>query len=212
MPDGHHKLFSDTFIRALKTPKSGQQVIYWDTKVPALGLRMTGGGAKSYILYTRWPPTYAPARRVLGDATKLRLAAARQKARDWLNQIEQGVDPHAVVREQQVAAQREKRVTFAKVTEDWLKDVVRGKQRKAREVEADVRREFMPRWGNRPITEITALDVRDAIKEVKDRAPAQARNLLGYAQRLFAWAKMQHVYGLDQNPAEGFKPKESDRS
>ena len=62
-------------------------------------------------------------------------------------------------------------ITFARVAEDWLREVVRGRQRKAREVEADLCREFIPRWGNRPITEITALDVRDAIKEVKDRAP-----------------------------------------
>lgn len=202
MSGQHHKLLSDTFIRGLKPPKPGQQALYWDTKVPGFGVRVTAGGAKSYILYSRFPPSNAPARRVLGDATKLALAAARQKARERLNQIEQGIDPGAVLREQQQEALRERRITFAVVAEDWLQDAVRGKQRKAHEVEADIKREFIPRWGNRPITEITALDIRDAIKEVKDRAPAQARNLLGYAKRLFAWAEMQHVYGIDRSAAE----------
>jgi integrase len=79
---------------------------------------------------------------------------------------------------------------------------------KAYEVENDLRREFIPRWGDRPITDITTLDIRDAIKEVKDRAPAQARNLLGYAKRLFAWAEAQHVYGIERNPAERLQPKD----
>ena len=207
MSGQHHKLLSDTFIRGLKAPKPGQQALYWDTKVPGFGVRVTAGGAKSYVLYSRFPPSNVPARRVIGDATKLGLAAARQKAREWLNQIEQGIDPGAVLREQQQAAVRERRITFAVVAEDWLQDAVRGKQRKAHEVEADIKREFIPRWGNRPITEITALDIRDAIREVKDRAPAQARNLLGYAKRLFGWAIDQHIYGIELSPAERLKPK-----
>ena len=50
--------------------------------------------------------------------------------------------------------------------------------------------------------------MREAIKEVKARAPAQARNLLGYAKRLFAWAVAQHAYGLDESPAERLQPKD----
>jgi integrase len=206
MPD-RRKLLSDMFVRGLKPPKTGQQALWWDSKVPGFGIRVTGGGAKSYVLYTRWPPTYAPARRVIGDAKKLALADARQTARDWLNQIEQGADPHAALQVERQQAQRERRITFSKVAEDWLDDVVRGKQRKGHEVETDIRREFMPRWGNRQITDITAIDIRDVIVTVKARAPSQARNLLGYAKRLFAWAVDQHVYGIEQNPAERLKPK-----
>ena len=201
MTGNHRRQFSDAFVRGLKAAEPGQRIDYWDTKVPGFGVRVTGRGAKSYILYTRYPPSDVPTRRVLGD-TGMGLAAARAKAREWLNQIDQGIDPSAIERKQQEAARREQRITFAAVAEDWLSDAVRGKQRKAREVEIDLRREFIPRWGNRPITEITALDIRDAIKEVKDRAPAQARNLLGYAKRLFAWAEMQHVYGIDRSAAE----------
>ena len=208
MTGSHRKQFSDAFIRGLKA-KPGQRVDYWDTKVPGFGVRVTGRGAKSYVLYTRYPPSDVPTRRVLGN-TGMGLAAARQKAREWLNQIDRGIDPTAIERQQQEAAKREQRTTFAAVAEDWLSEAVRG-QRKAHEVEADVRREFMPRWGDKPITDITALDIRDAIKEVKGRAPAQARNLLGYAKRLFAWAEAQHVYGIEQSLVDRLarlKPKD----
>ena len=36
----------------------------------------------------------------------------------------------------------------------------------------------------------------------------QARNLLGYARRLFAWAVAQHVYGLVTDPTEKLKAKD----
>jgi integrase len=177
--------------------------------VPGFGVRITDRGAKSYTLYTRFPPSDAPARRLLGDADKLGLAAARKKAKAWLDLVEQGIDPKETARQAKLAGQRSKRTTFAVVAEAWLADVVRGKQRKAREVEADVNREFISRWGNRPITEITASDVREAIRQVKNRAPAQARNVLGHAKRLFDWAVAQEEeYGLNGNPAAGVRPKD----
>jgi integrase len=201
------RLLSDTFVRGLKPATAGHRAEYWDSKVPGFGVRVTETGAKSYILYTRFPPSDAPARRLLGDAGKLGLAAARKKARAWLDLVEQGIDPKETARQEKLQQQRSKRTTFAAVAEDWLADVVRGKQRKAYEVEADVKREFIPRWGHRPITEITAADVRDAIRQVKARAPAQARNLLGYAKRLFDWALAQE-YGLTGSPAASMRPKD----
>ena len=83
-----------------------------------------------------------------------------------------------------------------------------GRQRKGDEVARDVRREFIPRWGLKPVTEMTPLDVRDLIREVKLRAPAQARNLFGYAQRLFDWAVNQHAYGLEASPVERLRAKD----
>ena len=201
------RLLTDTFVRGLKPAATGTRQEYWDSKVPGFGVRVTDTGAKSYVLYTRFPPSTNPTRRAIGDAGRLGLAAARRIAWEWLDLIEQGRDPAEIARQAQVAALRAKRTTFATVAEDWLQQAVRG-QRKAHEVEADVRREFLPRWGSTPITEVTTLQITDAIREVKARAPAQARNLLGYAKRLFSWAVAQHGYGLTESPAEKLKPKD----
>jgi integrase len=202
------RLLSDTFVKALKAAPDGKRVEYWDTNVPGFGVRVTDKCAKSYVLYARFPPARVPARRYLGDASKMGLAAARKKAREWAALIEENKDPGELARQEALAKLRTQRITFSVVAEDWLREAVRGQQRKAREVEADVRREFISRWGSRPVTEITALDVRDAIKAVKARAPAQARNVLGYASRLFAWAVAQHAYGLEASPAERLRPRD----
>jgi hypothetical protein len=81
-----------------------------------------------------------------------------------------------------------------------------GSERKGREVERDIRREFIPAWDKRPITDISDLDVLTLIKAKRRTAPAQARNLLGIAKRLFAWAVDQRCYDLKTSPAADLKP------
>jgi integrase len=82
-------------------------------------------------------------------------------------------------------------------------------ERKGREVEQDIRRELLPKWGGRAITDITALDVRNLVKAIKDRrgTPYQAHNVLITIRRLFGWAIDQAVYGIEQSPCDRLKPK-----
>src|SRR5262245_30317803 len=192
-------------IASLKPAAPGTRSHYWDALVPGLGVRVTARGRKSFVVYKRWPGSRAPARRALGDATKLPLAAARERARDWLALAERGVDPKEEARQAALAAQHRRQTTFAVVAEAWLAEEVKS-QRRAVHVAREMRREFIPLWGTRPITEITALDVRDVIKAKATTAPAQARNLLGHMCRLFAWAVAQHTYGLTANPIAQLKP------
>ena len=97
--------------------------------------------------------------------------------------------------------------TFAAVAEDFIKDKLSG-ERKGREVERDIRREFMPKWAKLPIAQITEGHVRDVVKAVKDRgSPYQAHNLLTTARRLFSWAIDQRAYGLENSPCDRLKPK-----
>jgi integrase len=205
---------TDKFVRSLQPAAPGKRDQYWDTLVPRFGVRVTDKGAKSYVVYTRWPGTGNPARRALGDTGQLSLVVARQRARAWLELVEQGTDPKARERERALEELRRRQATFAAVVEDWLREAVVGRnparptQRKGLEVQRDVRREFISAWGQRPITSITTLDVRTVIKSKAAAAPAQARNLLGYAKRLFSWAVAQHAYGITESPAERLRPKD----
>lgn len=135
------------------------------------------------------------------------LAGAREKARKWRAMIQSGIDPQTHEERERHAALRQQRNTFGTVAEDFIKDKLPG-ERKGREVERDIRREFIPAWGKRPIAEIAPHDVRAIVKAAKDRgAPYQAHNLLTTARRLFSWAIDQQVYGLESSPCERLKPK-----
>ena len=68
----------------------------------------------------------------------------------------------------------------------------------------------MERWRGRSITEITRADVRAVVEAKRDQGkdpktgkgghPAQARNLLGYAKRLFGWALDNEI--ISASPAQ----------
>src|SRR5262249_20433604 len=80
-------------------------------------------------------------------------------------------------------------------------------ERQGWDVEQDLRREFIPVLGKRPIAEITARDIVEIIKPIARRAPYQAHNCLGHVRRLFGWAVDQHAYGIEASPGDRVKPK-----
>jgi integrase len=192
--------FTDKFVRSLRGAPPGKRIEHWDLAVPSFGVRVTDKGHKTYILYLRWPGSRVPTRREIGNADRLPLAAARTRAREWLAMVELGIDPRERQRADRLQAIRRRQVTFGAVAEVWLTTI--KSQRKAAEVESDVRREFVGPLGARPITDIAPLDISTIIKAKAEKTPAQARNLLGYAKRLFDWAVHQPEYGIEKSPAE----------
>ncbi len=199
------KTLTDRKIQSLKG--RGQPYVEPDGQVPGHGVRVMPSGHKSFVLNTRYPGFANPAPRALGDYGELTLEESRVKARHWRTLIKRGIDPQVQEERERQAALRNQRTIFAAVAEDFIKDKLPG-ERKGREVERDIRREFLPLWGKRPITEITPLDVRNVVKAAVNRgAPYQAHNLLTTARRLFSWAIDQHVYGLEASPCDRLKPK-----
>jgi hypothetical protein len=117
------------------------------------------------------------------------LEEARNKARDWLSQVQRGIDPsQEAIRERQASArQREsaKASTFGAVTEEYIKRHL-TKQRRAAVSEREIRKELLSRWEIRPIHEITRQDVIAMVDDIRDRgADRQAHNILGHARTIF---------------------------
>jgi integrase len=201
------RALNDRIVKALKPAPKGQRYDVSDSVLPGLAVRVTEAGTKTFVLVARFPGSPNPTRRALGEYGTLTLENARQKGRDWLALIRQGKDPKAEEARQRLSELRQRANTFALVAEDFIKEKL-ATERKGAEVERDIRRVFMPAWGKRPITDISAQDVRELIKATKDRgATYQAHNLLGYARRLFSWAIDQQVYGIEASPCDRLKPK-----
>jgi hypothetical protein len=134
------------------------------------GVRVSDTGRRTFVLLTRFPGSKNPTRRALGEYGELTLEKARGKARDWLELIRKGVDPRDEEERQRIAEQRKRANSFAAVVEDFIAEKLPA-ERKGREVERDIRREFIPAWGGRPITEITAHDVRVVVNQSRTAAP-----------------------------------------
>jgi integrase len=208
-------ILTDRAIAALKPAEAGRRYQLMDDLVHGFGVRVTDRGERSFIFYARYPGKPGPARRLLGRVGKLSLKAARERARQWRALIERGVDP-AVEKERVRREEEERREnSFAAVAREFIRMAVIGpdpaqpKQRKGHEVSRDLEREFISRWGKRPITDITSRDVIKVIDAAVERgSPYQAHNLLGHARRLFNWAIARGCYGLERSPCDRMKPRE----
>jgi integrase len=205
---------TDRTVKALKPihPKTGQPLAsgerygVMDTLVPGFGVRVGDKGKRTYVLRARYPTGPHASWRAIGDCEVLTLEKAREKAREWLKLIRAGKDPAAEEERERQANLRQQANTFSVVAEAFIKRHV-SKTRKAAIVERELRREFIERWGDRPITDIAPRDVVTIIEEVVDRgAPYQAHNLLGHVRTLFNWAIARDIYGLDRSPCDRLKP------
>lgn len=212
------KNIADRTLKALPPAKRGERYEVWDTRLPGFGVRVGDDADKArpgkagriaFTLYTRFPGHAHPARRMLGLYGAITLEQARAKAAEWLGLIRKGIDP-AVAEEEARQAKLRQQVqanerSFAAVAEAFIAEKLPG-ERKGKVVAREIRTVFLPAWSAKPIDEISDLDVLAIINKKKRTAPAQARNLLGTAKRLFSWAIDQRVYGLNASPCDRLKP------
>ena len=92
------------------------------------------------------------------------------------------------------------------MVEDFLKRHVKG-QRRAAKVEREIRRELIPAWKDKQVTQITRGDVVALVEAIADRpAPYQARNVFGHVSVFFNWAIDRGKFGLEASPCDRLKP------
>jgi integrase len=197
---------TDRGIKALKAPPVGTRSDFMDTEVPGLGVRITDKNHRTFILAGRFPSSTHYTRRELAVVGSITLEKVREKAREWRQLIRAGIDPTEQQKQQHDATQRKRECSFTAVAEDFFREKLPS-ERKGKEVERAIRRELMPRLGNKPIADVTEADVLFVVRSIKARnAPSQARNVLGFAKRFFQWAIDQRVYEIKLNPCLNLKP------
>ena len=195
----------------------------WDSRVTGFGIRISDtkdadparrgkAGKITFILFTRFAPGAAPARRTIGvyGADAMRLEDARRIAGEWRSQVARGIDPAVVEAERRAAEARERALrikhSFTIAAEAFIAAKLE-KERSGKVAERDLRSVFIAAWGERPVSEITKLDVLEIINTKKRTAPQMARALLVLIKRFFGWCVDQEIYGLSASPCEGLSGK-----
>jgi len=235
--------FTDKFIRSIHP--NGDRQEYFDAIVPQLMLRIGASGKKSWALLARYPGYSNPTRRALGPiflgerppasdpdvydrhGAALTLAEAREKARRWLDLVSRKIDPAeqrkeraAAVAQETEAAERAQRSTFGAVAEEWIRR--HGSElAKALEAERLVRREFVARWKDRPIADITAKDVSQAVRAIVDRNAADGQTptgrpagtfqsfaAFGYLRQIFNFAIGSGEFDITASPFAALRQKD----
>jgi hypothetical protein len=132
-------------------------------------------------------------------------------ARALIRLLAQGIDPRVKAEADRAAAELEKAEraanSFESVAEDFIKrhvlaeDKGRPKLKSGAEVAATIRREIVPKWRGRLITDIARRDVVKLLENVVDDGRASvAHHLLAYLSKLFNWAIARDAYGLQASP------------
>jgi integrase len=190
---------SDRLLRSLARPRAKPQEV-WDQQQRGFGCRVSKHGHVSFFAMRRPRGSSKSVRIKLGDFPAMPLSEARQRARALLMELQDGVDPRARRAAEARAAARETASSFANVAENFIVRHVRSK-RTARAIERLIRRELIPRWGERPIASITRADVIALVDEIVDRGHlGMAHQVFIYTRRLFGWAIPR--YDLENAPTD----------
>ena len=193
------RALNDRIIKALKPAKAGQRDEIADAGMPGMVLRVTEKGTRTFALVARYPGSDNPTRRALGEYPALGLADARDKARRWLALVDKGIDPKIEAERERAAELRRNADTFAAAVEKLVARKLKT-QRRGHVVEYIIRKELLPVWGARPITDISHRDIRDLLERVVDRgATSFAHNVLDAINVVFNFAAAQDM--IEANPA-----------
>lgn len=219
---------SDRTLKALKPASAGKRYELFDAIVPSMGVRVTdkvadkqsGRGKTTFFLLARFPGSSNPTRRALGEYPALELAAARDKAREWLAMLEKGIDPKQQIEDEKQAREREqagkKDRAFETVLGRYIKARRRDGVRKVDEDERDFYRECLPTlhepnkgkkvkpvWEGKAVDEITMGDILKVVEGIRDRgAQRQALNMAQKIGTFFNWCADDEII-----PMSPYRPK-----
>src|SRR5918995_3052294 len=106
-----------TAVERFQPPAMGQ-VEYYDTHLPAFGLRVSYSGAKAWFVMTRVGGKLT--RVTLGRHPALSLADARDQARIVVAQARAGSDPRRLAADERRRVEQERQTTFESVAARFL--------------------------------------------------------------------------------------------
>ena len=188
-----------------------QQSFLRDAKTPGLGLRVTSGGARTYIFEARAGDKVL--RRKIGDARTMPLREAQDKARELKRLTDSGQDPRELERQQQIADRAlaaQERLQSAPALEAWQvyvdahtgrwserhkadhdsvarsggETITRGKRVGMSDVkEPGILRPLL----ERPLREITRTAVEAWVAHEQTRRPTRARLALSLLSAFLRW-------------------------
>ncbi len=181
------KALSDLAIKRMKPPAKGQ-VDMFDMGYPGFALRLSYGGAKSWVYFYRMGDRQR--RLTLGHYPSTSLSEAREKWRKAKEDLDLGKDP---------ARKETSSDNFESVAREWLKrDQAHNKT--VGEVTRILEKEFLPSWRNRSIKDISRHDILLLLDAIADRGSlTMARRVAAYIHRLFRWSVSRGI--IEFNPA-----------
>src|SRR5215204_7726193 len=154
-------------------PSTGQ-VEYYDTLLPAFGVRVSYSGTKAWFVMGRVDRKLT--RFTLGRYPATSLAEARERAREIISHVKAGRDPRQLKRDERRLLEKERLATFDAVGAEFIALHVERHLRAntAREYRRVLKGSDTHSWGARSITSITKQDVAEVLRGIHERGSPAA--------------------------------------
>lgn len=190
--------------RAVDAAAPGE--VIWDDKLKGFGLRVSKGGAKTFVLKYRVQKTQAQRWLTVGRYGALTPDAARKLAKVALGDVAKGGDPagERVIDRAVSKAKSALGDTLAEFAETYRTEYSE-KNKKQASRDADrfhLKNHILPAFGSKRLEEITADDVEDLHQSLADR-PYTANRMLALLSHLYTRAAKSKRIPRDMNPAAG---------
>jgi integrase len=201
---------TDRHIRSAQVRPGLNQIDLRDDQVRGLSLRVYRSGARTWMLHYRRQEDNRRRFLTLGPYPGVSLRQARQLAEVALGRIAAGEDPQAERVERRETSTAE---TVAQIAELYL-DVYAKEHKRPKSYSMDrwqLETYVLPRWGDRPVDQVTKRDVRELLEDLAEGKIAARgkptkvapRNLKALLSKLFDWAADRGM--VAGNPAAGVK-------
>jgi integrase len=193
---------SDSAVRKALPPAQGQFFL-WDTEIKGFALRITKGGAKSFILDYR---ADGRQRRItLGSYPDWTVQAARIAARDMKRDVDQGLDPMGDRRALREAP------TLQDLWERYRIEKLPNKaERSQRDEQSMWQKIILPRLGKLRVEDVKFNDLDDLHRDITRirKTPVRANRVIEVLRGAFNlavrwhWRQDNPANGIQKNPEE----------
>ena len=189
-------LFKQADIEAIQPPEQGR-VVYRDTKVAGLELRVTANGVKTFSLRRRVRGGDVE-RHTIGRFPECSAAAAREKANEFIPQLAVGVS---------VAAQKRKKkgeLRFRELFDQYFERHSKPRKRTWKEDRSKYDQHLAKALGPLKLSAVT----RQAVATIHSAitlagAPIAANRVLALVSSVFGWARSAGLW--EGNPASAIR-------
>ncbi len=188
---------TDKSVAKLAPPARGNRIAY-DGTVAGFGVRVTAGGARSFVLNYRRKADGRERRYTIGAFPNWSTTAAREEARRLRRKIDAGADPVGDLREQRSAP------AVSDLADRFLLEhVPRKRPATQRDYRQQLAVDVLPVLGRTKVAAVTPGDIEALHRAISVRAPTRANRVLALVSKMFSLA-MRWGY-CDKNPVLGIE-------
>ena len=201
------KLTKKAIDRFKYTGDGQSRDVRWDDHLPGFGVRIYPTRRKAFILSYR---TNGRKRLMtLGTYGPITLEQARNKARSFLGDLINGVDP---LEERKQAAQGE---TIKSLCREYLERYAKISKRSWKEDQRRLERHIIPKWGNIKVKSLKRSDVAALHHQIGKTAPYEANRILALLSKMFEigqrWGFLEEHSPNPARKIDKFKEEKRDR-